>query len=131
MAQDPLIGKTLANFRVERPLGRGGMAVVYFGTDIQLERPVAIKLINAQFQDKPEYAERFVAEAKIVARWRHENIISVYYADQHDGLYYFVMEFIDGATLEDLLLRYTHHGELMPHDDVIRIGRAVARALDY
>lgn len=131
MAQDPLIGKTLANFRIDSRLGQGGMAVVYLGMDIQLERPVAIKLINAQFQGNPEYAERFVAEAKLVARWRHENIISVYYANQQDELYYFVMEHIDGATLEDLMHRYLQDGDLIPHLDVIRIGRAVASGLDY
>ncbi|MGB7340528.1 MAG: protein kinase [Phototrophicaceae bacterium] len=131
MSYDPLIGKTLANFRIDRPIGQGGMAVVYLGEDIQLDRPVAIKLINAQFQGNPEYAARFVSEAKLVARWRHENIISVYYADQQDDLYYFVMEYIDGATLSDLLKRYISDDELMPHDDVIRIARAVANGLDY
>lgn len=131
MAQDSLIGKTLANFRIDSRLGQGGMAVVYLGMDIKLDRPVAIKLINAQFQGNPAYAERFVAEAKLVARWRHENIISVFYADQQDDLYYFVMEYIDGATLEDLMKRYLLEAELMSHTDVIRIGRAVAGGLDY
>lgn len=131
MKQDPLIGKTLANFRIEQRIGQGGMATVYLGMDTQLDRPVAIKIINAIYQDEPEFARRFVDEAKLVARWRHENIISVYYADQDEGLYYFVMEYIEGATLEDLLTRYIQDGQLMPHKDVIRIGHAVASALDY
>ena len=131
MNQDPLIGKILANFRIEQRLGQGGMATVYLGMDTQLDRPVAIKIINTMYQDEPEFARRFVDEAKIVARWRHENIISVYYADQDDGLYYFVMEYIEGATLEDLLKNYIQEGHLTPHDDVIRIGRDVANALDY
>ena len=67
---------------------------------------------------------------KIIARWRHENIISVYYAGKQDNLSYFVMEYIDGATLEELLTHYLHDGSLMPHEDVIRVGQAVAKALD-
>lgn len=50
---DPLIGHQLANFRVERILGRGGMAQVYFGQDIKLQRPVAIKVIDARYRGKP------------------------------------------------------------------------------
>lgn len=131
MMNDPLIGKRLANFQVERLLGHGGMAEVYFGRDISLQRPVAIKIINARFRDDPAYAERFISEARAVALWRHENIVQVYYAGKQDGLYYFVMEYIDGSNLATLLEQYAASGELMPHHDVIRIGHAVASALDY
>ncbi|UCG82351.1 MAG: serine/threonine protein kinase [Dehalococcoidia bacterium] len=131
MTEDPLIGRQLGNFRIEYLIGRGGMAQVYYGWDVNLQRPVAIKVIDARYRDSPAYAARFVREARAVATWRHENIIQIHYADEQDGLYYFVMEYIDGLDLSGLLSQYAAEGELMPHDDVLRIGRAVANALDY
>jgi serine/threonine protein kinase len=131
MAHDPLIGSLLANFRIERLIGQGGMAQVYFGHDVKLRRPVAIKVIDARYRGNVAYAERFVREAQTVATWRHENILQVYYADEEAGLYYFVMEYIDGLDLARLIAQYRSEGELMPHQDVARIGRAIANALDY
>jgi serine/threonine protein kinase len=128
---DPLIGRQLANFRVERVLGRGGMAQVYYGRDVKLQRPVAVKVIDASFRGNPAYARRFVQEARTVATWRHENIVQIYYADNEGDLYYFVMEYLDGLDLATLLARYLRGGELMPHADVLRIGRAIASAVDY
>ncbi len=131
MIENPLNGRQLANFRIERLLGRGGMAQVYFGHDVKLQRPVAIKVIDARYRGNVSFAERFIREARTAATWRHENILQVYYADEEDGLYYFVMEYIDGLDLAQLLSQYLAEGELMPHADVLRIGRAIARALDY
>jgi serine/threonine protein kinase len=131
MANNPLIGRQFANYRIERVLGRGGMAVVYAGTDVVLRRRVAIKLIDARYRDQQAYAERFVQEARAVASWRHENIIQVYYAGEQDGLYYYVMEFIDGPDLARLLEQYNRAGERVPQDDVLRLGRSLASALDY
>ena len=131
MTDDPLIGFQLANFRLERVLGRGGMAQVYYGWDVKLERPVAVKVIDSRFRDNPAYAKRFVREAQAVASWRHEHIAQVHYADEQGGLYYFAMEYIDGLDLGRVLTSYASKGELIPQADVLRIGRAVARALDY
>ncbi len=107
------------------------MAQVYYGWDVKLQRPVALKVIDARYRDSLAYAARFVREARAVATWRHENIIQIYYADEQDGLYYFVMEYIDGLDLGGLLSQYALEGGLMPHDDVLRIGQAIASALDY
>jgi serine/threonine protein kinase len=131
MTDDPLIGRRLANFRIERLIGHGGMAQVYYGQDVTLHRPVAIKVIDARYRGSESYAERFVREARTVATWRHENIMQVHYADVQEGIYYFVMEYIDGPDLAHLLSQYADDGELMPQEDVLRIGWAVADALDY
>jgi tRNA A-37 threonylcarbamoyl transferase component Bud32 len=128
---DPVIGRRLANFQVEYPLGRGGMAQVYYGQDVKLRRPVAIKVIDARYRDKPAYAERFVREAQTIATWRHENIIQIYYADDEDGLYYFVMEYIDGEDLAKILAQYRNKRQYMSQAELLRIGRAIAAALDY
>jgi len=131
MLDDPLIGRQLANFQVERALGRGGMAQVYYGHDVKLQRPVAIKVIDARYRGNPTYAQRFVREAQAIAKWRHEHIIQIHYADDQDGLYYFVMEYIDGQDLGQLIAQYAGPGELVPQPEVLRIGRAIASALDY
>ncbi len=131
MTTDPLIGKQLANFRIQSVIGRGGMAQVYYGQDVKLQRPVAIKVIDTRYRDNPIYAQRFVKEARAVARWRHENIIQIYYADDQDGLYYYVMEYIDGPDLASVLSSRAARGEKLPHAEVLRIGKAIASALDY
>ena len=128
MDSDSIIGRQFANFRILRHLGHGGMADVYLGHDVQLQRSVAVKVLDARHQGDRAYAKRFVREAQAVASWRHENIIQVYYAGEEDGYSYFVMEYIDGRDLGDILSRKR---KLMPHDEVLRIGRAVAGALDY
>jgi serine/threonine protein kinase len=128
---DPLIQRQLGSYVIERVLGRGGMAQVYFGRDITLQRPVAIKVIDARYRDDPAYAVRFINEARAVATWRHEHIVQVYSAGHEGGLYFFAMEYINGMDLGALLRQYAAEGELMPHPDVLQISRAVASALDY
>ena len=131
MFNDPLIDRQLANFRVERIIQRGGMAQVYYGQDVKLQRPVAIKVIDTFYRENPVYARRFVEEARMVATWSHENIIRIYYADDEEGIYYFVMEYIDGSDLGSLLTERTRRGEFISYVEVIRIGRGIAAALDY
>lgn len=128
---DPLIGRQLASFRLDRVLGRGGMATVYYGWDVKLARPVAVKLIDARHQGDPAYAERFVNEARSIATWRHPNILQVYYADDDDGLYYYVMEYVAGRDLSAVLATTHQAGQRLPLPEVLRIGRAMAAALDY
>ncbi len=131
MIEDPLLGRRLANYRLERVIGRGGMAQVYYGWDIKLDRPVAVKVVDARYRTNPAYAERFVREARALATWRHEHITQIYFADDQDGLYYYAMEFVDGQDLSQLLEQYQAQGDMMPEADILRIGRAVAAALDY
>ncbi len=128
---DPLIGRQLASFRLDRVLGRGGMATVYYGWDVKLDRPVAVKLIDARYQGDPAYAERFVNEARVIATWRHQNILQVYYADDDHGLYYYVMEFVPGHDLSAVLAQAHAQSRRLPALEVMRLGRAVASALDY
>jgi len=126
-----LIGQELANFRIEKHLGRGGMADVYYGIDINLERPVALKVVDARHRDDPGYAKRFVREAQAIAKLRHEHVIQVYQAGEVEGLYYFAMEFIDGQGLDELLAEYKEKKQRLAFTEALRIGRAFASALDY
>lgn len=128
---DPLIGQQLANFRIDGLLGHGGMATVYYGEDVKLKRPVAIKVIDAKYRGDPAYAKRFVNEARMMAQWRHENIVQIYYADEEQKISYYVMEYVDGQDLSSIMSMYEAQKELIPIKDVLRIGKAVAGALDY
>ncbi len=129
--KDPLIGQQISNYRIERLLGQGGMASVYYALDVKLNRHVAIKFIDRRFKNNPVYASRFVNEARMMAKWRHDNIIQIYYADDTQGYSYYAMEYVDGDDLSKVMSLYQEQGELMPLDDVIRIGKAIASGLDY
>lgn len=128
---DPLIGQQLANYRIERLIGRGGMAAVYYAVDVLLNRPAAVKVINT-YSNRPEaYTERLLREARAVAGWRNEHIIQVYHAGNEAGMFYFAMEYIDGQNLAEIIAAHTSQGDLLPGDEVMRYGRAIADALDY
>ena len=129
--KDLLIGKTLANFRVDRLLGQGGMAMVYYGQDVKLHRPVAVKVLDKRYKNHPAYAGRFVNEARMMAKWHHENIVQIYYADDAQGFPYYVMEYVDGQDLGAVIERHTDEGSLLPIPEALRVGRAAASALDY
>ncbi|HLY27699.1 MAG TPA: serine/threonine-protein kinase [Aggregatilineales bacterium] len=128
---DSLIGQQLGEILVQEPLGRGGMARVYKGLDTSLRRPVAIKVIAEGLRDSHAYAQRFEREAQAVANLKHPNIVTVFRFGKTGTLFYLVMEFVDGVDLDAILRNYEQNGELMPHDDVIRILEAIASALDY
>jgi serine/threonine protein kinase len=92
-----LEGKTLAErYRVDALIGRGGMADVYRGADVVLDRDVAIKVLTER--DDGE-RDRFLREARSMARLNHRNIVAVYDAGRDDGWSYIVMELVDGRTL--------------------------------
>jgi tRNA A-37 threonylcarbamoyl transferase component Bud32 len=129
--KDPVIGSQLANFRIERLLGQGGTATVYFGQDVKLHRPVALKVLDKRYKNHPAYAKRFVNEARMMAKWRHENIIQIYYADDAQGVQYYAMEYVDGQDLSAVMESLHERGKLMPAAEVLRIGTAIASALDY
>jgi predicted Ser/Thr protein kinase len=91
-------------FRVEREIGRGGMGTVYRATHLGLERPVAIKILKAEFAADPEVAERFMREARTMARLRHNGAAMIFDAGRlPDGRPFIVMEHVEGATLAETL----------------------------
>ncbi|MDZ4672820.1 MAG: protein kinase [Gemmatimonadota bacterium] len=89
---------------VLRELGGGGMAVVFLGHDVALDRPVAIKVLRPE-QATAVGVERFLREARILARLRHPNIVPVFQGGEADGLLYHILEFQEGETLADRLRR--------------------------
>ena len=101
-----VLGRALGDkYRIERQLGKGGMGSVLLGRDLTLDRPVAIKVINPDLGLSAPARQRFLQEARTVARLNHPNITDVYAAGEVDGLLYFVMEYVPGESLRDLLDR--------------------------
>ncbi len=131
---DPIIGKKLGDYTIQELLGRGGMARVYKGYDETLDRLAAVKVITSDFvatADEAEYKERFLREARAIARLRHPNIVGVYQFGELEGLYYMAMVFLDGDDLRVMLKKYAEENKRMPFDDVLKMAREVASALDY
>ncbi len=93
----------LANFRIEGVLGLGGMSVVLRARDLVLERPLAIKLLNEFYRDQPERIARFEQECELMAKVRHENVVSLYSAGRVKGQFYIAMELVNGRNLEELV----------------------------
>jgi len=89
----------MSAYRIERELGRGGMAVVYEAWHERLERRVALKVLAAHLAGQAEFRTRFLREARIAARLNHPNLVRTYDIDEHDGLPSIVMELLPGGTL--------------------------------
>lgn len=119
-----LIEVTAGQYRIERELGRGGMAAVYLGHDLSLDRQVAIKVMSPElFNSGSEMVSRFLREARTGARLNHPHIIPVYAVREEQDLIFFVMKFIDGKALDSVV---KSAGPL----PIPVVGRLVAQAAD-
>lgn len=124
--QGRLQSSLVERYAIEHEVGRGGMATVYLAQDLRHGRPVALKVLH------PELAmslgsERFLREIQIAARLQHPHIVPLYDSGQAGELLYYVMPFIEGESLRQLLERKPQ----LALEDAVRIARAVASALDY
>jgi serine/threonine protein kinase len=98
------IGATVGNYRLDKILGRGGMGTVYAGEHVYIKKPVAVKVLHPQFARYPDAVNRFLREARAASSINHPNIVDVTdFGVLGDGLVYFVMEYLDGKSLEDLI----------------------------
>jgi tetratricopeptide (TPR) repeat protein/TolB-like protein/predicted Ser/Thr protein kinase len=125
--RDLLQARLGAQYEVDRLLGQGGMGSVYLARDRTLDRPVAIKVIGGDVTTNVQLRERFLLEARTVAKMRHPNLVAVYSAGDADGLLYFVMEYVPGESLRDLLSR---EGKV-EKGRAERILHEMSLALDY
>ncbi len=122
-----LEGKRLGHFELERFIGGGGMGAVFYGTDMLLGRPVAIKVLLSHFAHDDETVQRFHNEAQSAARLDHENVARVYFVGVDRGWHYMVHEFIDGENLRD---RVQRQGPL-PLSEVVSYTLQIAEALAH
>lgn len=114
-------------YRIERLLGKGGMGAVFLAHDLTLEREVAIKVLPPDVAQDDQVVRRFQQEAKTAAKLDHPNIIPIYRVESEAGLNYFVMKYISGTSLEDLLERKTP----VPVPEIQRILWEAACALGH
>ncbi|MHB1556563.1 MAG: protein kinase domain-containing protein [Isosphaeraceae bacterium] len=98
----PPLGR-LGDYRIIREIGRGGMGVVYEAEQVSLGRHVALKVLPAQLLAHPKTRQRFEREARSAARLHHTNIVPVFGFSEHEGLPYYVMQFIQGSGLDEVL----------------------------
>jgi predicted Ser/Thr protein kinase len=99
------IARALPQYDGFVPIGQGGMGVVWKARQVQLDRPVAIKLLRPELAADPSFAERFAREARALAKLQHPGIVGVHDYGEVLGLYYLVMEYVEGTDLRTLLER--------------------------
>jgi serine/threonine protein kinase len=126
---DPLLGKVLSGrFQIVEPLGVGGMGRVYKAIQQPLDRVVALKVLNPRYDGTrdPGFERRFFLEASMTAKLKHPNTITVHdYGRTDEGIYFIAMEYLDGETLQQVLVR---EGP-MPWQRALAVGAQVARSL--
>ncbi|GCE31876.1 hypothetical protein KDA_73600 [Dictyobacter alpinus] len=127
MPPEEIVGHSLGNYSIVRPVGQGGMATVFLAKDTRLKRDVAVKVFRSKLHDNEIFMRRFAREAKVVARLDHPNILTVYDYGEQDGLAYFVMPYLTQGTLRDRL----HQQQVLPIADALNITIQILRALQY
>ena len=98
-----MIGTTFGNYRIDDKLGAGGMGVVYRATDVNLDRPVALKTLRSAETSNPESEARFLREARAASRLQHPSIMTIHHFGVEGATRYIVMEFVEGRTLKQIM----------------------------
>jgi serine/threonine protein kinase len=119
-------GVRIANYEIDRELGRGGMGVVYAARDPRLDRTVALKVLLPEFAADPSFEMQFLGEARSAAKFSHPNIVTVYEAGRFRGRLFMAMEFVKGEPLEN----YVRAGTPVPPAKVLDIAHQVTTAIE-
>ncbi len=118
------VGQLLdGRYLVESQLARGGMATVYLGKDVRLDRQVALKIAHPELARDQEFVARFISEARAVARLSSPNVVAVFDQGSDGDLHYIAMEYVPGPTLRELLAA---RGRLTPRESLDVIERVLA-----
>lgn len=113
MTSDPLVGALLdGRYRVEARIASGGMSTVYRGTDLRLDRPVALKVMDSRYAGDQQFLTRFQREARAIARLKDPGLVAIFDQGDDPARPYLVMELVDGGTLRELL---AERGPMPPH----------------
>jgi len=118
----------IPGYKVMGKLGSGAMAVVYKAKQLSLDRTVAVKVLPKKFVQKSDYVERFYKEGRLAAKMNHNNIVQAIDVGEVGGLYYFVMEYVEGKTLYDDLAKGKVFDEREAIDVIIQVAKALAHA---
>ena len=98
-------GTVIGGYRIDELISRGGMGVVYRATNIALNRIYALKVLAPELAEDEEFRARFRREMRIAASIHHPNVVAIHYAGDQDGLLFFVMDYIAGTDLREVLRR--------------------------
>lgn len=132
MEQPTWIGRSLnGRYKIDALLGQGGMSAVYKAMDPNLKRVVAIKLIHPHLSSDSEFVDRFKREAAAVAAFRHPHIVQVYDFNNDNDIYYMVLEFIPGETLQERLKHLKDSNTKMPIKQAVNVILNICDALGY
>ena len=132
MSNTDIVGKTLGDrYKIQSLIGQGGMASVYKAYDPNLHRAVAIKVIHPYLSNNPEFFRRFEEEATAVAQLRHPNIVQMYDFNHDEELYYMVMEFVMGETLQTRLKRLNKSKRRLSIKEAITFTAEICEAAFY
>ena len=118
----------IPGYKVQGKLGAGAMAVVYKAKQLSLDRTVAIKVLPRRFSEKSNYIQRFFKEGKLAAKLNHNNIVQAIDVGEVNGLYYFVMEYVEGKSIYDDLSTGKVFSEEEALDLIIQVARALKHA---
>src|SRR5216684_598558 len=120
-------------YQLQDHIGRGGMATIYRGRDIRMDRVVAIKVLREVYSTDPKFVRRFQVEAKAASSLQHPNIVQVYDYGQTDGNYFIVMELVEGTDLRRYLrsrgVLATDRAIIIAHDVALGLGAAHRRGI--
>jgi Protein kinase domain len=123
---DARVGDTIAGYRLEAEIGRGGMGVVYLAADDRLDRRVAVKLLSPDMARDERFRERFLRESRLAATIEHPNVVPVHDAGEADGVLYLVMRHVAGTDLGS----YLRANGPLPIDRAVAVVAQAAAALD-
>ena len=133
--------KRLGKYELIERLGHGGVAEVWKALDTQLQRYVAIKILQPDLRDDPTFVKRFQREAQFIATLHHPNIVNLHdfqvFQPEDDGhgeqspLAYMVMDYIDGETLADYIARTSGQGKMPSPNEIVNLFTSIGLAVDY
>lgn len=118
------VGKTVGRYALVHRLGHGGMAVVYLGRATGragFEKLVAVKVIHPHLAAEPEFVEMFLDEARIAARLHHPHVVEIHDLGEDRGVFFMVMEYVEGETLASVLRQLRKQGEHLPLSAVLQV----------
>ena len=123
-----LIGKIISRrFRVEEIIGRGGMAIVYRAFDLKSHQTVALKVLREEYEEDPEYKERFKREMEVNKKLNHPNVVNSIESGFVSGVSYIALEYVDGQTLKDYI---AEHGK-MDQEESVHCALSILAALSH